>query len=86
MAVKTATEAQVWVVPRCAVPITAPAAAHMNRTLGLATVSTAAVMNARRGPIEVNDVIHPGAAAGRFRVSQRYRPQAMSPMPMAIRT
>ncbi len=57
--------------PRPAVPIAKPAAAHMNRTLGLTTTRTTAVTNARPGPMLVIDFIQSGAWAERLRVNHR---------------
>ena len=56
---------QAPVLPRAAVPMATPAAAHMANTLTLATVSTIAVRNARAGPIEPIAVIHLGWCAER---------------------
>ncbi len=67
----TTSAVQAPVVPSPADPIAKPAAAHMNRTLGLMTASTTAVTNARPGPIVVIDVNHPGVCAERLRVNHR---------------
>ena len=57
--------------PRPAVPIAKPAAAQMNSTFGLTTVSAAAAARRATGVSLLRLCIQPGVCADRLRVSQR---------------
>ena len=70
-AVKISTACPAPTRPRAAVPMAAPAAAHMAKTFTLATVRAIAVMKARPGPIDFIAAIHFGSWAVWWRPNHR---------------
>ena len=82
----TSTADQAPASPSAAVPMAAPAAAHMANTFRLATVSRIPVTKARPGPTEVIAVIHFGACADAVPRQPAVEAKAISATPMTMRT
>src|SRR6476469_195234 len=73
-------------LPIPSVPIAKPAAAQMNNTLGLTTLSAIAVTSARAGPMVVRPFSHFGECVERLRTSHLEMPNTMSAAPRTMRS